>query len=113
MTGDLKRSPWAPWSGVFAGAFGWFLHQQAGANANYWDCRFGGPLWTVGLGLVCAAIILVGAAVSWRARRAPSEGEDRPEARAFAGLVGAVAALIFLFAMLLDVLASLTVPACG
>lgn len=111
MTG-LERSPWAPWAGLFSGAAGWFLHQQGGAGANYWDCRFGGPLWTVMLALVSAAIILAGAYVSWGARRAPEAGEDRPEARRFGGTVSALAALVFLFAVVLQTLAGLLVPAC-
>lgn len=112
MTSALRRSPWTPWAGLFAGAAGWFLHQQGGAGANYWDCRFGGPVWTVALGLVSAAIILAGGWISWSARRAPEGGEDLPGARRFGGTVGAVAALVFLFAVALQTLGGLIVPSC-
>ena len=112
MTPALRRSQWAPWAGLFAGAAGWFLHQQAGADANYWDGRFGGPLWTVLVAIVSAVIILSGAWLSWTSRREPEGGEEAPATRRFGGLVGACAALIFLFAVVLQTLASLIVPSC-
>jgi hypothetical protein len=108
----FRGSAWTPWTGLFAGAVGWFAHQQAGAGANYWNCRFGGPLWVVLITLVSMAIIVAGATISWRARRTP-EGEDQPGARRFAGLVGAATALIFLLAVILQAAAGLIVPACG
>jgi len=110
MTPDVRRSSWTPWAGLFAGAAGWFVHQQFGANANYWDCRFGGPLWTILLALVCGVVVVTGGWMSWAARGTP--GEDRASTRSFAGLVGAATAAIFLMAILFGTLAGLVVPSC-
>jgi hypothetical protein len=110
MTPKVRRSPWTPWAGLFAGAAAWFAHQQFGAGANYWDCRFGGPLWTILLALVCGLVAAVGGWMSWTARGTP--GEDRTDTRSFAGLVGAATAAIFLMTIAFGTLASLIVPSC-
>jgi hypothetical protein len=110
VTPRVARSAWAPWAGLFCGAAGWFIHQQAGAGANYWDCRFGGPLWSLLLALVCGGLAAVGGWVSWSSHR--RLGEDAPGERRFAGLVGAATAAIFLMAIGFQTLASLIVPSC-
>jgi hypothetical protein len=110
MSQPLRTSAWAPWTGLFAGAAGWFAHQTFAADANYWDCRFGGPLWAVSLGLVCAVVAAAGGWLSWTARR--SGGEAAGETRRFSGLVGAATAAIFLMTIAFQTLAGLIVPAC-
>ena len=110
MTPQVRRSAWTPWTGLFAGAAGWFVHQTLGADANYWDCRFGGPLWAVLLALVCGFVVVLGGWISWRARG--TEGEDTAETRRFFGMVGAATAAIFLMAISFQTLAGLIVPAC-
>jgi hypothetical protein len=111
MSRPLRYSAWSPWAGLFAGAAGWFAHQTFGADANYWDCRLGGPLWAGGLGLACAALVAAGGWMSWISRL--SGGEDTPETRRFSGLVGAATAAIFLMAIAFQTLAGLIVPACA
>jgi hypothetical protein len=111
MSRPLRVSAWAPWAGLFAGAAGWFTHQTFGADANYWDCRLGGPLWAVGLGLVCALVTAAGGWLSWTSRS--SGGEAASETRRFSGLVGAACAAIFLMTILFQTLAGLIVPACA
>ena len=111
MSPRAMRSALAPWSGLFLGAAAWFIAQQAGANANFWDCGFGGLAFGVGVSLICAAVTVAGGVVSWRARRAG--GEDRPGTRRFAGLVGAATAGIFLMAISFQTLGSAIVPACA
>jgi hypothetical protein len=104
------RSAFAPWAGLFFGAGGWFLHQQAGSGANAWDCHMGGPLTMLVLFVVCGAIVVFGGVVSWRARK--PIGGPTAEMRRFSGLVGAATAGIFLLAIIFDTLAGLIVPAC-
>ena len=58
------RSAFAPWAGLFLGAAGWFLHQQAGSATNAWDCRIGGALTMVLLALVFGGLAVVGGAIS-------------------------------------------------
>lgn len=101
----------APWAGLFLGALGWFVHQQGGSNADYWDCRIGGPLWAVLLSIPCVAAAAIGGYVSWAAARA-AQGEGSATRR-FAGAVGAATAAIFLMAIGFQVLGSLIVPACA
>jgi hypothetical protein len=111
MSRPLRVSAWAPWAGMFAGAAGWFAHQTFGADANYWDCRFGGALWAVLLALACAAVAAAGGWISWTSRT--SGGEDTDETRRFSGVVGAATAAIFLMAIAFQTLAGLIVPACA
>jgi len=110
MRPRAARSAWAPWAGLFCGAAGWFAHQTFGADANYWDCRFGGPAWGVGLAVVCSLLVVAGGWVSWTSRG--THGEDRTDTRNFSGLVGAATAAIFLMAIAFQTLASLIVPSC-
>jgi uncharacterized membrane protein len=105
------RSALTPWAGVFLGAAAWFIHQQAGSGGDYWDCHLTGPFWSIGVGIVCGAIAVIGGVISWGSRR--SAGEDRSETRRFSGIVGAASAGIFLMAILFQILASLIVPACA
>jgi hypothetical protein len=111
MSRPLRLSGWSPWAGLFAGAAAWFAHQSFGADANYWDCRFGGPVWTTALGVVCAAIAAGGGWISWSARS--SGGETAGETRRFSGLVGAATAAIFLMTITFQTLGGLIVPACA
>ena len=110
MSPHARSSAWTPWAGLFAGATGWFVHQTLGADANYWDCRFGGPLWAVLLALVCGLVAAGGGWVSWSSRR--TAGEDSGDTRRFSGAVGAATAAIFLMAIAFQTLAALIVPSC-
>jgi hypothetical protein len=112
VTPWLRRSSWAPWAGVFVGALGWFAHHQIASNADYWNCRAGGPLLTAGLGALCLLIVAAGGVVSWRARAAPPSSAGRPESRTFAASVGAGASALFAFAILLQALSGFIVPGC-
>ncbi|WP_374471791.1 hypothetical protein [Phenylobacterium sp.] len=112
MKPALSRSHLAPWAGVFLGAAAWFAQHQTGSNAVYWDCRLGGPWLTAATGLACAAVVVAGGLISWKARAAPPESADRPETRAFAAYVGAGTAAIFLLAVTLQTLSGFIVPGC-
>jgi hypothetical protein len=104
-------SVWAPWAGLFLGAAAWFLHHQAGSDANYWDCKVGGAAFIIGLGVACGAVAAFGGAISWAARK-PAEGPTAEQNRQFAALVGTAAAAIFLLTIALQTLAGALVPAC-
>ena len=105
----LDRHALRPWAGLFLGAAAWFVHHQAGSDTIYWDCQLGGPLLTAGLGLVCGLVTAVGGVVSWRARK---ETVGVGNNRAFAGVVGAACAGIFLLTILFQSLIGFIVPAC-
>jgi hypothetical protein len=103
------HSTFAPWAGLFLGALGWAAHHQLGSSLSFADCRLGGPMLSGGLGLGCAILALVGASVSWRARRA---GDGRPETRAFAAWISLMAAGLFLLAIVLQTFAGFVLPDC-
>lgn len=102
-----RREVLQPWSGLIGGAAGWFLSQQAGANAVFAGCANGSSLTTVLVGLVGLALAIGGAVFSWRAWRS---GE--PGAWGFAGLVGALVGTLLAFPIALHTLAALIVPEC-
>lgn len=108
----LRQSMLAPWAGVFLGALAWFAHHQVGSNANYWDCSLDRVWLTAGSGLLFGAVAAVGGVISWLARAAPPSSAGRPESRGFAAALGAMAAALFLFAILLQALSGLIVPGC-
>lgn len=112
MSLRLRRSSLPPWTGVFVGAAAWFAQHQAASNAVYWDCRLGGPWLTAGTGLACAALIVAGGLISWRARAAPPSSAGRPESRDFAAWLGVGAAAVFLFAVVLQTVSGFIVPGC-
>jgi hypothetical protein len=95
------------WLGAAAGPVGWVLHQQLLSNLEHFDCRFGGAT----LGIVASALIgscvVAGGLLCWRIR----ERADDP--MRFIGTVGAVSAVIFLFAIALQILGTLIVPVCA
>lgn len=109
----LRRSHFAPWTGLYVGFVAWYLHQQAASSAVYWDCRLGSALLTGGLGLASVAAIVAGGLISWRARAAPPNAEGRPESRAFAGFVGAASAGLFLVATLFQALSGFILTGCA
>jgi hypothetical protein len=111
MRDGRRASLWAPWAGLFLGAAAWFLHHQAGSDANYWDCKVGGAGFTIGLGVACAVVAAGGGLISWRARKLP-EGPAAEQNRQFAAMVGAAGAAIFLLAIAFQTLAGALVPAC-
>jgi hypothetical protein len=110
VTGRLQNSALAPWAGLFLGAFGWFLHHQAGSNGVYYDCRRMGSAYVMGLGLGCALIVVLGAIISWAA--SPSGAAARPQNRGFARVVGVASAAIFLLAIGFQTLAGALLPPC-
>jgi hypothetical protein len=108
MTGRLRRSPLSPWAGLFVGAAAWFLHHQAGSNANVYACHVAGGPYVIVVGLACAALAIIGGVVSWRAEP-PAE---TPQSHRFARIVGMAAAAIFTLAIGFQVLGGAIVPDC-
>ena len=101
---------------LFAGAAAWTLQQQAGYVIASWSCRFDiAPIWA----LTAAAFVLlaVGGWLSWQALR-PLVSDIRVNEsdvwrpRRFISLVSLMAALLFLFAILMQAAAALFLPGC-
>jgi hypothetical protein len=102
-------------AGLFAGAAAWALHQQAGYILAGGLCRGTGPSVLV-LDVAVAAILAVGAWVSWMAlRRRPGPARDGPEAirpRQFMATVALMGAALFGFAIALQIAAWLFLAPC-
>ncbi len=98
-----------PWAGLIAAGLGWALTHQIGSDGNFFDCdRAGAPLLIIVI-LACAALAAGGALASWRVwQRRDTEGS----ANGFIALVSIMAAGVFLFAILLPMIAALLIPRC-
>ena len=114
MTGRTLRRDALPWAGLVAGLLGWSLSDQIASNLIQENCRLGGPLLVGGTGLLGALLALVGGWLSYGIwRRGPADGEAiGPGARRFIAGVSALAALIFLGAIVLQTIAGFIIPAC-
>jgi cytochrome b subunit of formate dehydrogenase len=104
-------------AGLFAGATAWALHQQTEYVIAAMVCNSGAilPMWTIS---AAALLILVtGAILSWLAIRSFAaekqiEAHDRFRARRFLASVAMMGALLFLFALVLQIAAVLYLPVC-
>jgi hypothetical protein len=106
---------WAPWAGLAAGPFAWFLQQQVGSWANFADCSLGRSSFVLLLGVVCAIIAVFGALWSWRATRPAGNAPlDMPHAGShrFIGILGAFMAGLFLLAVINQTMAGLFLTGC-
>ncbi len=102
---------------LFAGAAAWTLQQQAGYVAASWICGPAAklPVWL--LTLAAVGLLLAGGWLSWQALR-PLLGDIRVaesdvwRPRRFLSLVALMAALLFLFAIILQAGAAIFLPGC-
>jgi hypothetical protein len=102
---------------LFAGAAAWALQQQAGYVAVSWVCgpAAAGPVWL--LTAVAVLILALGGWGSWQGLQAllgdsGVEASDLLRPRRFLGAVALMAALLFLFTILLQAAAALFLPGC-
>jgi hypothetical protein len=103
--------PWAGWAG---GALGWVLADQAGSDLAQWDCTRAVPPLMLAIGGGGALLALAGGLVSYRLWRRFAGPTDQPYAgaRRFIAGTGALAAGIFLLAILFQTVSSLIIPQC-
>jgi len=113
MLRSYLRSAVAPWSGLIAAPVAWLIHHQGLGDAIYFDCTNGNPGSAIVLGAV-SLLILAGAAwLSWQGRRSPDAVEVEPQARFFLSMISILLCALLGFAVLLQTLAGLIVPACA
>jgi hypothetical protein len=103
--------PWAGWAG---GALGWVLSDQAGSDLAQWDCTRAVPPLMLAIGAAGALLALAGGFVSYRFWRRLAGPIDQPYAgaRRFIAGTSALAAAIFLLAILFQTASSLIIPQC-
>jgi hypothetical protein len=105
---------WRAWAGLFGGAAGWALHHQVGSTSNFARCTVADGRLVLAVGVLAAAIVLVGGWLSWTAWR---RGGGKPStshetAGRFLPAVSLMAAALFLLTILTQVVAGVIVPAC-
>jgi hypothetical protein len=99
----------APWLGLVAGAVGWAATHQIGSDSVLDDCAARGGGFILLVGFVGLVVALAGAWFSWLVWR----DENESGGRRFIGLVGAMLALLAVFAILLQSVAALIIPSCA
>jgi hypothetical protein len=98
-----------PWAGLMAGFLAWGVHQQTLADVLRFDCGAISPTRAVVSAIVALALCVAGAALSWRVVRTGGEaGGGHP----FVAWLSILGAGIFALAILMQAMASLTVPGC-
>ncbi len=104
----------APWAGWIGGLLGWAVSDQFGSYVVQLDCAHADPPLMVGIGVTGAAVVILGGLLSGHAWHRPAGGLDQPQkgARQFIGGTGALAAGIFLLAILFQTASSLIIPQC-
>jgi hypothetical protein len=98
----------APWLGIVAATLGWGVAHQVSSNSVFDDCAGRGPGFVLLVGLLCLAVDLAGGFFSldvWR--------REDGEGRRFVGLVGAMLAALAAFAIVLQAVSALILPACA
>jgi hypothetical protein len=103
-----------PWSGWIGGLLGWVLSDQVGSDLAQWNCDRADPAAMIMIGAAGAAIALAGGLLAIRCWRglAGDLGQPYAGARRFIAITGALAAGIFLLAILFQTSSSLIIPQC-
>lgn len=103
----------APWAGWIGGIAGWAVSAQFGTSFAQLDCAKADPLAMLLIGLTGGAAAIAGGLTSLSIWRRPGD-LSRPyaSARRFIAATGALAAGIFLLAILFQTIASFIIPQC-
>jgi len=104
---DLIRRP-QPFIGLLLVAGGWALSHQLGSDSVFDDCTARGGGFVVVVSLLGLVITTAGGLYALTAWRSPEE-----QGRSFLGLLAALLALVAGFAMVLQLIAGLILPACA
>jgi len=104
----------APWAGWIGGLLGWVVSDQAGSDLAQWDCTRAVPVTMLSIGVTGAAIAIAGGLVAFGVWRGLAGNLDQPYAgaRRFIAGTGALAAAIFLLAIVFQTASSFIIPQC-
>lgn len=97
-----------PWSGLAIGILAAGVDHQFGAEGTFDSCRAISPIPILVVSLIAILVTIVGALLSVRILR----DEAETQARKVIAAVSVGSAALFVFAMILPVIASLILPAC-
>ena len=102
------REQFLPWAGLAVGIVGTGLAHQFGSDGVFNDCDAASPLPLLLAALAGIALTVGGALVSWRVLADDKQGS----ARRLIATISVGAAALFVFAMLLPMVAALVLPPC-
>lgn len=98
-----------PWAGIIAGVLGWGLSHQIGSNSVFDDCTARGGGFVLLVGAVALLLTILGGLISLGVWRSVTKSNPRR----FVGLLSALLALLAAFAVALQSIAGLILPACA
>ncbi len=96
-----------PWAGLLAGMGAAGGQHQLISDALHFDCRYGAA--NLAVGLAALAVIALGAWISWRSLRQPS---DPPASRRFVAHLSLMSAALFALFVGWMTLAGWMLPSC-
>jgi hypothetical protein len=102
------REQFMPWAGLVVGLAAAGIAHQFGSEGVFNDCAVNSPVPLLIVALLCIAATAAAGLASWRIAANRSEGPTRR----LVGLVSGGTAALFVFAMLLPMIASLLLPRC-
>lgn len=97
-----------PWTGLAVGVVAAGVVDQFGSAGTFDHCRTISPIPLIIVALIGIAVTIVAALFSWRVIR----DEDETQARKVVAIISVGAAALFVFAMILPIIASLVIPPC-
>jgi uncharacterized membrane protein YidH (DUF202 family) len=97
-----------PWTGLAVGVVSAGVVDQFGSAGTFDLCRTISPIPLIVVALIGIAVTIAAALLSWRVIR----DEDETQARRVIAIVSVGASALFVFAMILPVIASLVIPPC-
>lgn len=97
-----------PWTGLAAGTLAAGLTHQIGSEGVFDHCAAFSPIPLLLISLVGIAMTVAGGLASWRVLRVDSE----TQARKVIAAISVGAAALYVFAILLPMIASLVIPPC-
>jgi len=99
------------WAGLWGAALVWAVNTELGEILPTVDCT-GHARASVWTSATCAVLALIAAATSWRFARVGFTGFGSPGTLRFDARLGALAGLVFAFALLLQIMATLVLTGC-
>jgi uncharacterized membrane protein YidH (DUF202 family) len=97
-----------PWAGLAVGIVAAAVVHQFGSQGTFDHCRQISPVPLLVVALIGIAVTVVAGLASWRVLRA----EDETPARKVVATVSVGSAALFVFSMILPMIASLVLPPC-
>ena len=111
MSAELTINRLWAWTGFSVSVLLWAVNILLGLNLSYGDCVQQNHALAI-VSLAMFAAITVSTLASWRASRAKIRGFSSPRTFRFIGALSALAALVFAFALAMQMVAAWVLTGC-